>query len=250
MGDLIKLELYKMHKKKYFIIVILFNSVSLLYGLGIKFNWSWVLFNGKFDIIQYVGAIWQLLFLIGLPLIFFMYVGSSLLGGEKEEGQILLEITRVADRKKLVKAKLLATISLIVFYYIINIVLSTFSYFFLVRYTKYATLQLVILNEENINLFITSLFGCVYIVIIVIISMYLSIKYGAIISTIGGVALYAITLLLARMDTIRVLIPGYFALATDAHIDIGGILQQLIWSGLIILIFLYLMGRKINSLDL
>ncbi|WP_373124966.1 hypothetical protein [Blautia producta] len=70
MRELIQVELYKMHKRKCFLIVLIFNGISLLYGLGILLNWSWVSFNGTFDLIQYIGAIWQLLFLIGLPLSF------------------------------------------------------------------------------------------------------------------------------------------------------------------------------------
>ena len=99
MKELIQVELYKMRKKYCFLIILAFNAISILYGLGILLNWSWVSFNGNFDLIQYMGAIWQLLFLIGLPLIFFMYIGASILGGEKTEGQILLEIPKVADRK-------------------------------------------------------------------------------------------------------------------------------------------------------
>lgn len=117
MREIIQVELYKMWKRKCFLLVFIFNGISLLYGFGILLNWSWVSFNGKFDIIQYIGAIWQLMFLIGLPLIFFMYIGSSILGGEKSDGQILLEITRVANRKKLIEAKAMAILLLVLYYF-------------------------------------------------------------------------------------------------------------------------------------
>lgn len=212
MRELIQVELYKMHKRRCFLIVLIFNGISLLYGLGILLNWSWVSFNGTFDLIQYIGAIWQLLFLIGLPLIFFMYIGSSILGGEKSDGQILLEITRVADRKRLVMAKTFASVILVLFYFATNIMISIISYACLVRQTAYVTPEWVILDRDNINLLITCLSGCIYIIISVIVTMYVSIKYGAVAATIAGIALYAAMSMIARISVVRMCVPGYFAL--------------------------------------
>lgn len=250
MRELIQVELYKMWKRKCFLLVFIFNGISLLYGFGILLNWSWVSFNGKFDIIQYIGAIWQLMFLIGLPLIFFMYIGASILGGEKSDGQILLEITRVANRKRLIIAKAMATLLLVLYYFITNIIVSVISYTCLVHQTIYATPEWVILDRENINLLITCLFGCIYIVISVFFAMYMSIKYGAVTATIVGIALYAAMSMLARISAIRMWIPGYFALIADANIELESIVQQSIWCGIIILFFLYLMKKKMNDIDL
>lgn len=250
MRKLIQVELYKIWKRKCFLTVLIFNGISLLYGLGILLNWSWVSFNGTFDLIQYIGAIWQLLFLIGLPLIFFMYIGSSILGGEKSDGQILLEITRVADRKRLVMAKTLAALILVLFYFVTNIMVSVISYAFLVRRTAYVTSEWVILDRDNIDLLITCLFGCIYIIISVIITMYVSIKYGAVTATIAGIAFYAAMSMIARISVVRMCVPGYFALTADASIGLGSIVQQTLWCGAIILIFLYLMKKKISNIDL
>lgn len=230
--------------------ILFFNVFSLLYGVGILLNWSWISFNGTFDLIQYIGAIWQLLFIIGLPLIFFMYVGSSILGGEKAEGQILLEITRVADRKKLVMAKTLATLFLVLFYFVTNIIVSVFSYVFLVRQTAYVTQEWIILDRDNINLIITCLFGCVYIIISVFASMYISIKRGAVAATIAGIALYAAMSLAVRIDSTRMFIPGYFALTADANIEAWSVVQQVIWCGGFMFVLLYLIKKKICNVDL
>lgn len=250
MRELIQVELYKMRKRNCFLIVLIFNGISLLYGLGILLNWSWVSFDGTFDLIQYIGAIWQLLFLIGLPLIFFMYIGSSILGGEKSDGQILLEITRVADRKRLVMAKTLAALLLVLCYFVTNIVVSVISYAFLVRQTAYVTPEWVILDRDNIDLLITCLFGCIYIIISIIATMYVSIRYGAVTATIAGIALYAAMSMIARISVIRMWVPGYFALTADANIGVGSIVQQTLWCGIIISVFLYLMKKKIYEIDL
>ncbi len=250
MKELIQVELYKMRKKYCFLIILAFNAISILYGLGILLNWSWVSFNGNFDLIQYMGAIWQLLFLIGLPLIFFMYIGASILGGEKSEGQILLEITKVADRKKLVMSKILATLFLILFYFITNIIVSSISYIFLVRQTTYITVEWVVMDKDNINLLITCLFGCVYIIISVFATMYMSIKYGAVIATITGIAIYAGMSLVSRVPNIRMCVPGYFALTTEANINLVTIIQQIVWCSVILFILLYLTREKICKIDL
>lgn len=250
MKELIQVELYKMRKKYCFLIILAFNAISILYGLGILLNWSWVSFNGNFDLIQYMGAIWQLLFLIGLPLIFFMYIGASILGGEKSEGQILLEITKVADRKKLVMSKILAILFLILFYFITNIIVSSISYIFLVRQTTYITVEWVVMDKDNINLLITCLFGCVYIIISVFATMYMSIKYGAVIATITGIAIYAGMSLVSRVPNIRMCVPGYFALTTEANINLVTIIQQIVWCSVILFILLYLTREKICKIDL
>lgn len=250
MRGLIRVELYKMYKRNYFLIVLIFNAISLLYGFGILLNWSWVSFHGTFDLVQYIGAIWQLLFLIGLPLIFFMYVGSSILGGEKADGQILLEITRVANRKKLVMAKALSALFLVIFYFVTNMIVSIISYVFLIRQTVYATTEWIRLDKDNSDLFITCLFGCIYIVISVFAAMYVSIRCGTVAATIAGIAFYAAMSLVARIDGIRMCVPGYFALNADANIETGSIAQQIIWCGVIILALLYLIKKKICDIDL
>lgn len=250
MREIIQVELYKMWKKKCFFLVLIFNGISLLYGFGISLNWSWISFHGKFDMIQYIGAIWQLMFMIGLPLIYFMYIGSSIIGGEKSDGQILLEITRVANRNRLIVAKIMATLLLALFYFVTNIIVSIVSYACLVHQTMYVTPGWVIMDRDNINLLISCLFGFIYIIISVFFTMYLSIIYGTVTATISGTALYAAMSMLARISAIRICIPGYFALYTDANIDLGSIIQQSIWCGIIILFFLHLMKKKMRDIDL
>lgn len=250
MRELIQVELYKMGKKHCFFIIFLFNSISMLYGIGMLYNFSWVSFSGTFDLIQYVGAIWQLLFLIGLPLIFFLYMGASVLGGEKAEGQILLEITRVADRKNLVLSKILAVLCLILFYFVTNILISSVSYILFVRQTIYTTAKWIIIDKDNMELLILCLFGCIYMIISVVITMYLSIKYSAVIATILGIAFYVVMSLMARIPSVRVCVPGYFALVEDAKMGIGSILWQGIWCSVIVLFFMYLTRKKMEEIDL
>ncbi len=250
MRNLVKVELYKMSKRKYFIFILAFNLISIIYGLGILLGWSWISFAGDFDVIQYCGAMWQLLFMIGIPMIFFMYIGASILGGEKFEGQMLLEITRVANRKKLVLSKIVATLILLIFYLIANIIMSVISYFFFVKQTAYATSEIIIFSKDNIDLMLACLFGMILMATLVIITMYLSIRYGAVISTIMGISIYVLMSLLSRMTIARIIVPGYYALASEAVISLAGITQQLLWCAIVIYAFILLSLRKIIRTDL
>jgi len=250
MKEITFVELYKMWKRKYFFIILIFNSISIFYGLGILLNWSWVSFHGTFDLIQYMGAIWQLLFLIGLPLIFFMYIASNILGGEMAEGQILLEVTRVADRRKLVMAKVLAVFLLVVFYFGTNVIISIVSYSLFVRQTSFVTLEWMILDRDNIQLVIISLFGLIYIVFSIFLSMFLSIRNGAVAATIAGVALYAAMSLLTRIPGICIFVPSYFALRSNVKMEAGSVIQQILWCSFIIGGFLYLIRKKFSNIDL
>lgn len=250
MKSLVKAEIYKFRKQNIFTVIILFNFISILYSLGIAFNWSWVSINGQYDLIQYIGAMWQLLFLIGLPLIFFMYIGSSILGGERVEGQILLEVTRVSNRNKIIASKIIAMTLVISFYFLTNLITSSLGYIFFVNNTKFATVDWIILNKGNLDLFLSCAFGYIYIIISTIIVMYLSIKNGPIISTILGISLYAIFSLIARMPGISLLIPGYYALSSTAYISVFNTIQQIIWCIFIMFIIIYLMQKKINKIDL
>ncbi len=106
-------------------------------------------FVGEFDLIQYAGAIWQLLFLIGIPLILFMYVGACLIGSERIEGQILIEVISVADRGRLILAKFTAMLGIILFYFISNLIITIVSYSLFVRRTNYATKDWVNFDSDK-----------------------------------------------------------------------------------------------------
>ena len=106
------------------------------------------------------------------------------------------------------------------------------------------------MDKDNINLLITCLFGCVYIIISVFATMYMSIKYGAVIATITGIAIYAGMSLVSRVPNIRMCVPGYFALTTEANINLVTIIQQIVWCSVILFILLYLTREKICKIDL
>ncbi|MGM9952543.1 MAG: hypothetical protein ACI32Q_04060 [Intestinibaculum porci] len=228
MLEIVGVELYKMRKKKQMLVIILYNLISFLYGAGIRFRWKWVSFNGKFDLVQYIGAIWQLLFLIGIPLIFFMYIGASIVGGERREGQMFLEITRVANRKKLISAKIISVVIIISLYAMANVLCSIVTYSVFLKNTHYATSRCIILNHSNIDLIITCLFGYIDLVIFVLITMLISINNTPVSATIVGTVIYAILLFLVKINQIAIYIPGCFALSSRMNITNSAFVLQLI----------------------
>lgn len=66
-----------------------------------------------------------------------MYVGATLIGAERIEGQIPLEVTRVADRGRLIFAKFIALLGVILFYFLSNLIITIVSYIIIVRQTMY-----------------------------------------------------------------------------------------------------------------
>lgn len=250
MKDLIQLELYKFKLKGYFFVIMLFNGISLLYGMGIKSQWSWVAFQGTFDLIQFVGAMWQLLFLIGLPIIFFMYLGASVLGGEKADGQIMLEVTRVADRKLLVKAKALAVAILLLFYFITNLLVSAISYLLFVRGSSFASAEIMIWSKDNISLLASCFFGFVFILFSAWLAMSLSIKFGTVLATILGIAAYAVFTLITRVPGIGPYMLGYLALNSESTFNLFTMAYQLLLSAGLLALIMFWSVRKFRQVDL
>lgn len=250
MKDLVIAELYKFKKKNIFLFVVLFNVVSLIYALGAKFNWGWVNINGKYDLIQYVGAIWQLLFLLGLPMIFLLFNGANILGGEKAAGQILLEVTRAADRKKLISAKIISTIILTVTYFVSNIVFSCLSYMLFIKNSQYGSSKTIILNGDNIELITTCLFGLVFIIILTIAVMRISINYGAIPSTLIGIGIYAVSMLISKIAVVNTFLPGYYALSQTAQISSSTTIKQIIVSIIFITGIVASCRKRLPKIDL
>jgi ABC-2 type transport system permease protein len=250
MKKLIQVEFLKLHKRRLFLFILLFNSVAFLYALGIYFHWSWVSIVGEFDLIQFTGAIWQLLFLIGIPLILFMYVGASLIGSERIEGQILLEVTRVADRGRLIFAKFTAMLGIILFYFLSNLIITIVSYALIVRNTNYASKEWIILDSDNKSLIFSSLAVLFYLILSVFVVMSISVTKSAIVSTISGIVLYVLLTLTTRISGIQEWVPGYLALNSSANINLVSIVYQLLASLLISYLAVLFACNRFKKIDL
>ena len=250
MKTIINAELFKVHKKKIPVVLLGLNCLPLLYALGIYYQWSWISFSGEFDLIRYVSAMFQLLFILGVPLILFMYIGSSILGTERIQGQLILEKTRASSLVTLIAAKFISMLILILLYCAINIIISTLCYVFLIAKTEYAMNAVIQFDPININLIISCAAAILYIILSTFFSMFISIKYSAIVSTISGCILFAVLSLGTGASEIGQWIPGYFALNASANSNSMTISYQFLICILLILVLPIVSTKLFQKIDL
>ncbi|MET3616804.1 hypothetical protein ABID14_000429 [Peptoniphilus olsenii] len=249
MKNLVKAELFKLKKSNTFLLITLLNLVSIFYGAGIKFGWSFVSFKGQFDIYRYVFSIWQLYFILGVPMIILMYAGSKILGDEILKGQIILEVAPVANRKKLICGKFKAMIYTTLFYFLTNIAFNILAYILFVKGTDYAVSG-NLFTKDNFEILVQILFGFLEIYFLVILAMSVSVDKGAIIGTLSSIGVYVITSLLTRAKGIDKFIIGYFNLKAPNIINIENILIQLVIFLICISSIIYFSIQKFSRKDL
>lgn len=249
MKKIVKAELFKLKKSKAFLLILLLNLVSILYGAGVKFGWSFVAFKGQFDICRYVFSIWQLYFILGVPMIILMYAVSKILGDEIQKGQIILEVAPVADRKKLICGKFVSMIYMTVFYFMTNIGFNILAYLIFVKGTNYAVSG-NLFTKDNFDILVQILFGFLEVYFLVIFAMLVSIDKGAIVATLSSMGLYVVTSLLIRAKTIDKFIIGYFNLKSENIINPETILIQLGIFAVCISLIIYVSIRKFRKKDL
>ncbi|KMT35811.1 putative ABC transporter protein [Melissococcus plutonius] len=159
MKNLIEVELFKFYKRKIFISITLLSSFSLIYALGIYFKWSFILISGKLDLIAFATTMWALIMMLGIPLVLFSFLGATILGGEITDGQILLEITRVYSRKKLIIGKFLSVSLVVLLCYLLNILLSSLFYMLFVANSSHGTGVKLHFMDYSIHLMLESITG-------------------------------------------------------------------------------------------
>ena len=62
--------------------------------------------------------------MLTIPLILLLFITAATLGGEINEGQMLLEVTRVKDKKVLLIGKALAILGMTLLFYVVNVISS------------------------------------------------------------------------------------------------------------------------------
>lgn len=222
MLQLVRIELYKLRKKNILYILFICNLLPVLYGLGAKFEWSFIQISTKLDWINFATTMWTLTFIFAIPLIMFMYLGASMIGGEKYNGQIMLAVTRVADRSKLISGKFLALSLLVLGFYVFNLCVSILSHLLFIRGTQYS--QPAVWNEDTLSGILTSLGTTAFILLLCYIVMLSSVKYSALIATVVGLLCYLLSQVLQYIPSIKKFSPAYFVLTERSDLDDLGLL--------------------------
>lgn len=247
MKNLIEVELFKFYKRKIFISITLLSSFSLIYALGIYFKWSFILISGKLDLIAFATTMWALIMMLGIPLVLFSFLGATILGGEITDGQILLEITRVYSRKKLIIGKSLSVSLVVLLCYLLNIILSSLFYMLFVANSSHGTGVKLHFMDYSIHLMLESITGVFFLILMVALSMFFSASWGSFRAVLFTIIVFVILKFVSNIQVISIWLPGYYTLVDNANYSHLTILYQIIlMCGLSVLV-LYVLNKQIAN---
>lgn len=202
MKQLVLSEYYKLWKSKSLYSILALCMIPVIFGFFIYFRVEALAINeGAFDILSFPNNMWQFFVGTSLPIIILAYMSASL-GRELRDGTYIYQVTRIANRKRIIFSKVLAILSLNILYFLLFILVSFLSYLLFIQDTVYAgTLQL---DSASMESMLTSLLALCVQIAFCLLSLFISLK----ISTIGLVSVVFIsTSLLSMLSNVRLFAP-------------------------------------------
>lgn len=213
--EIIKAELYKFYKKKYLVSLLCLNLLPLLYGMGAYFKWKIVLIGAKLDLITFATSMWSFTVMLTIPLILLLFIAATTLGGEINEGQMLLEVTRIEHKKTLIVGKALAILIMCMLFYITNIICSICTYIVFLSRTDKGYSSIFVTHNYNLESIFVSIASLLFICFLLMTTFYLSMNSGVIVATLSGMGIYLLCMLLAYIPGVSEFIPGYFTVVAN-----------------------------------
>ena len=166
MQSIVLAELYKLLKRKNFIILAILSLWSLIYGFGAFLHWDFVKIGAKLDLVTFITTMWTFLLILTIPLLLILYTSSFILGGEIQGGQILLEVNRVTSKKILIVSKYIVVILSILFLYILNCLTSLVTYICFISHTEFGYTRFWELHATNVQSIVVSLVNLGFIILL------------------------------------------------------------------------------------
>ena len=215
MNNIMRIELYKFYKKKYFLSLCLLACLPLLFSLGAYFKWEGIRVPAKLDLITFVTSMWDFMLVVILPLILLLMIVSTSVSGEIAEGQILLLLSRVADKKKIIYGKFLACALSLLGFYLVTGLVSFLSYAFLLSKTSNGYEDVFLTHSYNGQSLLFSLSGFFFTLFLMAIAFYVSVNQSVLVATLSGFIGYYICKFFTSLSLIGAFVPGYFNLVSD-----------------------------------
>ena len=78
MQSIVLAELYKLLKRKNFIILAILSLWSLIYGFGAFLHWDFVKIGAKLDLVTFISTMWTFLLILTIPLLLILYILNCL----------------------------------------------------------------------------------------------------------------------------------------------------------------------------
>ncbi|HJF20291.1 MAG TPA: hypothetical protein K8W13_08385 [Enterococcus columbae] len=239
MIDILKAEIYKVYKRKFVLTLCFLCLLPILYGLGEYLHWKIIIIGAKLDLVTFITSMWSFTLILTVPIILLLIMSASLVAGEIEDGQILLEITRVDDRNKLILGKYFAIFLITLSFYMLNNFVSFLAYLFFLSNTSKGYSQIFTTHSYNLESILVSFCSLVFLIFMITLTFNFSTRKSSVISIMIGFASYLACMLLGYIDSISKFVPGYYTVVSNYHFSINTVCIQLI--EMAILIFLLIM---------
>ena len=181
MQSIILAELYKLLKRKNFIILAVLSLWSLIYGLGAFLHWDFVKIGAKLDLVTFITTMWTFLLILTIPLLLILYTASFILGGEIQGGQILLEVNRVSSKKTLIISKYIVVILSILFLYVLNCLSSLITYICFLSRSEFGYVHFWEVHSTNMQSIIISLVNLSFIILLASVAFFIGIIYSSLV---------------------------------------------------------------------
>lgn len=221
MNSIILAELYKLLKRKNFIVLAVLSLWSLIYGLGAFLHWDFVKIGAKLDLVTFITTMWTFLLILTIPLLLILYTSSFILGGEIQGGQILLEVNRVSSKKTLIISKYIVVILSILFLYVLNCLSSLITYICFLSRSEFGYVNFWELHPTNMQSIIISLVNLGFIILLASVAFYLSLYVSAIVAAFASLGVYFLCQLLSYVTIISKFVPGYFFVVSNYRFSFG-----------------------------
>ena len=221
MNSIILAELYKLLKRKNFIVLAVLSLWSLIYGLGAFLHWDFVKIGAKLDLVTFITTMWTFLLILTIPLLLILYTSSFILGGEIQGGQILLEVNRVSSKKTLIISKYIVVILSILFLYVLNCLSSLITYICFLSRSEFGYVNFWKLHPTNMQSIIISLVNLGFIILLASVAFYLSLYVSAIVAAFASLGVYFLCQLLSYVTIISKFVPGYFFVVSNYRFSSG-----------------------------
>ncbi len=204
------------------------NFLPLLYGMGAYFNWKIVSIGARLDLITFITSMWSFTVMLTIPLILLLFITAATLGGEINEGQMLLEVTRVKDKKVLLIGKALAILGMTLLFYVVNVICSSCAYIFFLSKTSNGYSEIFTTHAYNVESSLISLASLLFILFLLMVTFYLSVNLSLVMSTLSGMGMYLLCMLLGYVPKLSSFVPGYFTVVANYKFTLPRILIQYI----------------------
>ena len=158
--------------------------------------------------------------MLTIPLILLLFITAATLGGEINEGQMLLEVTRVKDKKVLLIGKALAILGMTLLFYVVNVICSSCAYIFFLSKTSNGYSEIFTTHAYNVESSLISLASLLFILFLLMVTFYLSVNLSLV--------MYLLCMLLGYVPKLSSFVPGYFTVVANYKFTLPRILIQYI----------------------